>query len=329
MRRLLLISLLVAAVAGGVYLYLNYELEVRRGQAGLESITIRPRGDRPAPGQPPGQSPDESPGRTIRIATFNLSRLDDRRLEDRRVRAVLADVIAEFDVVAVQEIRGRNPAVLLRLVDQVNVTGKQYDVATCPTVTRDSAGHYSAFLFDRASIEIDRSTVRSVEDPKGRFRAKPLVALFGAKGPHETEAFTFTLINVDTDPDGTPVKPHLLDELYNAVRNDGPEEDDVILLGELGGAGDGVDRLRESLDVVPSIIDIPTTLRGTRPVDNILLPSRATTEFTGRTGVLDLMRQFDLTWREASQVSEHLPVWAEFSAHEGGSAPYMAGSSDD
>jgi hypothetical protein len=44
----------------------------------------------------------------------------------------------------------------------------------------------------------------------------------------------------------------------------------------------------------------------------------ATSEFTGRAGVFDIVREFNLTLDEALEVSDHLPVWAEFSVYEGG-----------
>jgi hypothetical protein len=53
-------------------------------------------------------------------------------------------------------------------------------------------------------------------------------------------------------------------------------------------------------------------------LDNILIPTRSTDEFTGRAGVIDFLRQLNLSYDQAMQVSSHLPVWAEFSAYEGG-----------
>ena len=44
----------------------------------------------------------------------------------------------------------------------------------------------------------------------------------------------------------------------------------------------------------------------------------ATVEFTGSAGVLDLMERFDLTKEQALAISDHFPIWAEFSIHEGG-----------
>jgi hypothetical protein len=182
-------------------------------------------------------------------------------------------------------------------------------------------------LFNRASVEIDRSTIQPVGDRGGRFSHQPLVALFRVKGPDPTEAFTFKLIDVHIGADRAPVELELLDEVYKAVREDQPDEDDVILLGDFGAAP-GQDRLGERLGLTSAITDMPTTLRRTQPVDNIVFDPRATTEFTGRAGVLDLMREYDLTWREVSEVSDHLPVWAEFGPLEGLGSTHVAGRTE-
>ena len=66
------------------------------------------------------------------------------------------------------------------------------------------------------------------------------------------------------------------------------------------------------------ISGVPTNTRRTHTLDNILFNRTATVEFMGRAGVVDLVREFNLTQEQALQVSDHLPVWAEFSSYEGG-----------
>jgi hypothetical protein len=319
MRRLVVVAVLVGLVTGGAYCYMNFDFEVRRGQDGLESITIRPKQRTATSGRSSGGSADASLRGPVRIATFNLGRLNEKKLVDPRISAVLARVISRYDVVAVQGIGVANRGLLLRLVDQLNADGRQYDFANAP----DTAP-FSAFLFDRAGIEIDRSTVQLVADPQQRFRHRPLVALFRVKGPDPTETFTFKLINVPPDPDRVTLDVELLGDIFKAVRDDQRDEDDVILLGDLGAADDGLGQMADTPGLTAAISDTPTTIRGTQPVDNILFDPRATAEFTGRSGVLDLMREFDLTWREVSEVSVHLPVWAEFSSLEGGQSGHLA-----
>lgn len=330
MSRWIGVGLVVAAVVGGAYLALNYRVEVHRGQEGeLRYVMIVPRQDgaTPLPADQPADLPPSAVRPAIRIATLSLGRLSHSSLADPRVGDVLLSIITRFDVLAVQDVRAKNKGVLVQLVEQINADGRHYDFAVSPRVEQDAATQYSAFLFDKATTQIDRSTVQLVEDPAARFRHRPLVALFRVRGPAAAESFTFKLINVHTDPDRAAVELDLLDDVYRVVRDDGSREDDVILLGQLGTGDERWGQLGQVLDLTGAISGIPTTLRGTRPLDNILFDRRATVEFTGRAEVLDVMREYDLTLRGASRVLDHLPVWAEFSSYEGNRPGHIASRS--
>jgi deoxyribonuclease-1-like protein len=234
-------------------------------------------------------------------------------------------LLPRFDLVALQGVRGKNRGVLIRLVEQINAAcGRTYDIATCPTQQRDSLEHYSAFLFDSGRIEVDRSAVRFIEDRLGRIRIKPLVGFFRVRGPDPAEAFTFKLINVETDPEHTSVELDILADVFRAVRDADTKEDDIILLGDLQSDDKHLGQLGKLLGVTAMLSGVPTTARGANLMDNILLDPRATGEFTGRVEVVDMMRQFELTLPGTQEISEHLPIWAEFSPYEGGQASHAA-----
>jgi hypothetical protein len=261
---------------------------------------------------------------TFRIATFNLGGLDENKLNTLRISDVLMRLLPHFELIALEGIRGKNQGVLIRLVEQINAaSGRQYNFATCPTQRRDGIEHFSAFVFDRAALEIDHSTVHFVEDPLGRFRHKPLAGAFRVRGIDPTLAFTFTLIAVETNPEKPAAELDLLAEVIRAVRNKMPEEDDIIMLGDFQADENHLGGLSRILGITAAITDTPTTTRGTQLVDNILFDRRATIEFTGRAEVVDIMREFDLTMQQAQEISEHLPVWAEFSSYEGGQKGYV------
>ena len=59
-----------------------------------------------------------------------------------------------------------------------------------------------------------------------------------------------------------------------------------------------------------------TNTRQNKLYDNIVLHAPSTSEFTGRWGVYDVQRLHNLTMDQALQVSDHLPIWAEFSIYE-------------
>ena len=112
--------------------------------------------------------------------------------------------------------------------------------------------------------------------------------------------------------------------MFRAVRDNGRNEDDIILLGDLEADHEHLGQLGPRARSHRGRHRTPTTTRGTRLADNILFDRRATVEFTGRSGVFDLMRECDLPLQAAVEISEHLPVWAEFSVFEGGQPGHVA-----
>ncbi len=323
-------SILVATVAalgvGGWYASANYSLEVHRSAEGkFQYVRIVPRAaSGSVPSEGAADQPPAAPIRpTIRLATFNLNGLDDNRLANPKVCDSLVRILSRFDVVALQHIHSGNRGVLMHLKDQINATGRCFDFVTCPTLDRDPVEVYNAMLFDATTVEVDHSTVHSVDAPPGTFHVRPLVAEFRVRGPPPSEAFTFALVNVLVDPHRGPQELDLLADVFRAARDSGHGEDDIIMLGDLESDPEHLGRLGRVPGLVAAVNGVPTTTRGTRLADNILFDRRATVEYTGRSGVLDMIRELDLTPQEALEISEHLPVWAEFSSYENGQASHV------
>ena len=307
MQRLILFVLLLAALAGGSMYYQGYDLS----QLGLPTFkTSGTSADTPPPAA--------RSGLTIRIATFNIQVFGKSKLEKLEVMDVLAQVIRQFDVVAIQEIRALDQSIVPRFVEMVNAEGRHYDYVLGPRLGRTSSKEQYAFLFDTARVEVDLSAVYTVDDPDDLLHREPLVAPFRVRGPSADEAFTFTLVNIHTDPDEVKDELNALDDVFRAVQNDGRGEDDVIMLGDLNADDLHFGQLSQISNITWAISGIPTNTRGTRQYDNLIYHALATTEFTGSAGVLELMGEFSLTMQQAIEVSDHLPVWAEFSVYEGG-----------
>ncbi len=77
-------------------------------------------------------------------------------------------------------------------------------------------------------------------------------------------------------------------------------------------------------NIAHAIAGVKTNTRRTKSYDNIVLDARNTTEYTGHSGVFDLMAEFDITTEQALDVSDHMPVWAEFSVFESGGGAVIA-----
>ena len=306
--------LLAGLAAVAVWFFFDsFEIE------GIDGVRVRPREDlAPAPSDDTSQPPVERHGKSLRIASFNVQVFGTSKADKPHVMDILARVVRRFDIVAIQEVRSRSADVVPRLVDLVNMTGRQYDYVIGERVGRTSNQEQYAFLFDRASVEVDRDQLYTVDDPDDLLHREPFVAWFRTRGPAADEAFTFTLVNVHTDPDEVAVELEALDDVFHAVRADGRNEDDVILVGDFNTDHRRLGQLGEVSGITWALAGIPTNTRGTKEYDNLIFQKQATSEFNGRAGVFDFMRKFNMTLDAALEVSDHMPVWAEFSIYEGG-----------
>ncbi|MBI1900398.1 MAG: endonuclease/exonuclease/phosphatase family protein [Planctomycetia bacterium] len=309
--------LLLAVLAGGAWLAYKYA-----GIQGLENLSLD-WGSTSGSGSTGSVPGDET---AVRVATFNVQVFGQKKLEDAAVMQVLAETVRRFDVVAIQEIRSQQQDVMPRFTAMINAGGRKYDFIVGPRLGRTTSLEQYAFVFDTERIEHDPSSVYTVGDPGDRLHREPLVASFRARGPPPEQAFTFTLVNVHTDPDSADLEQELaaLDDVVRAVRSDRRGEDDVIVLGDFNADHEHLGELGAVPGIAAAIRGVPTNTRKTEQYDNVLFHGQATVEFTGRSGVLDLLTEFKLTPEQALDVSDHFPVWAEFSVYEGGRGTPLA-----
>ncbi|MCA9105536.1 MAG: endonuclease/exonuclease/phosphatase family protein [Pirellulaceae bacterium] len=261
---------------------------------------------------------------TLRIASFNLGILGTSKVEDRAAMENLARILRQFDVVALQEIRSLDRTVPQQLLEWVDQGEGRYDMIVSPRIGRTSQQEQYAFLYDRTVVELDVTRSYVVTDPQDFLHREPFVVWGRTVEPDPQAAFTFTLVNIHTDPDEIAKEIPILGQLIRAVRNDGRQEDDVILLGDFNADPSYLMRLIDEPGLRCTIIDKPTNTRGTQEYDNILVTQPGTVEYLGQSGVFDFYNEFNLTMDEALNVSDHLPVWADFSLYEGGSPSELA-----
>ena len=237
---------------------------------------------------------------------------------------MLAETVRRFDLVNIQEVRSTTDDILPRFVDLINATGRHYDFVIGPRLGRTNSKEQYAIVFDTQTIEADRGSVYTIDDRDNLFQRPPMVASFRVRGPPPDQAFTFKIIDVHTEPDEAEEEINALAQVYRAVRNDGSNEDDVLLMGDFNGDEKKFGLLKQIPNISWVISGIPTNTRGTKTYDNIIFDRAATVEFTGHGGVFDIMREFNLTLNQALEVSDHFPAWAEFSAYENGSPGRLA-----
>ncbi len=290
-----IVLVLVIALA---YYFLS-EQEKATAPGSQESTT-----EEASSGTPPARTGNES----IQLATWNLLNFGKSKTDEEV--AFIADILRDFDVVALQEINtGPDGAqTVARLDAELDRRGAQWDyVVSDPT---DGAGpERYAYLWkpSRAQLvgrpwlasivadDIDREPFMARFEPRNS-GVQMLVASFHAvpraKRPADEVAF--------------------LDEIHR-----GYDSDNLIILGDFNLAEShyAFDELKE-IGYKPALVDQKTSIRMRRKdgqhlaneYDNIFYetaPLRAV-----NTGVVDFTSEFR-TLRQAREISDHLPVYTE------------------
>lgn len=267
------------------------------------------------------KSPD-----TVRVATFNIQAFGEQKSSNQNVMRVLSQIVSQFDVVAIQEVGSEDAVPIQRLVDLLNASGGRYTATVSEPIGRQTQLESYAFVWDEARIQLVPRSAYVVTDSADRMHREPMVASFQVRtGAADGRVpFRFTMINANTSPSEAAApavdsEMNVLDDVFNSVREfDYREtgEEDFILLGDLNVDTRGLLELGQIPGVVTIAGDTPTNTLRNQTFDHILIDRTMTREFTGNFGVIDLQNDFQLSEQQAIQVSDHLPLWAEFSAYE-------------
>jgi deoxyribonuclease-1-like protein len=255
-------------------------------------------------------------GGSLRIGSFHVSSLGSAKLAKPHVAEMLVRILRQFDVVALQGIQSTRDDIMPLLVERLNQSGRAYDYIIGPRVGRPPHFEQFAFVFDTQRLETDRFQLYTVEDPEDLITREPLVAWFRSKAVAPQNAFTFSLINISIEQSEAERERQILPNLIQAIEQDGRGEDDWILLGNFAG-GDAELYSLSKIGARIALNGVPTATDGYGMFDNIVCPGAATIEFSGKVGAFDFLRQFNLSLEQALEVSDRLPIWAEFSVREG------------
>ena len=145
-RRFLLVLLLLG---GGVWFFAkNFRLE------GLEHLRVHRR--------TPTETvhlddvlPVTRQGEVIRVGSFNAKVLGRSKSEKVVVMEILARIVRQFDVLALQEISAEDQDVLARLIERVNSDGRRYDYVVGRPLGKSAPREQNEVILDRESVEID------------------------------------------------------------------------------------------------------------------------------------------------------------------------------
>lgn len=256
-------------------------------------------------------------GPSLLVGSFNIEVFGRRKMGKSTVTDILVDIARRFDLLAIQELRSTEQGIMDEFLRLVNANGSHFRYIVGPRQGHTTSKEQYVYIYDSLKLEvIDRPYI--IPDEDGHFHRPPLVVHFRSRELPPEQAFSFLALNVHTDPDDIKYELYRLQEMVRRVRTLHPQEDDVLVLGDFNAGPQYYDAFRWFERQYSAIPDAwPTTTLEKMTYDNIVFDSVPTREFTGRSGVLNFRTAYGIeSLEDALDVSDHFPVWAEFSGNE-------------
>ena len=243
----------------------------------------------------------------ITIASFNIRKFSDKSRTDEELKQI-AEVLSEFDIIAVQEVLG-NPLILNRTMDLL--PGYSYIVSE--EVGSTQKERY-AFIYKKNKVTLTTEG-KTYYDKYDKFIREPYYASF------KSEEFDFTIMTVhilygNSASDRTEEMKQIA-SVYEYYQEKDPAENDLILTGDFNTqpTHENFDYIKNIPGITLAITKGKSTLGKTGNLyDNIIFDSN-TEEYTGLSGIYYFDDGMD-TEEAKKAISDHRPVWAVFCTGE-------------
>jgi len=249
----------------------------------------------------------------ITIASWNLKNFGQTKLNDPERIDVIVSVLRNYDIIAIQEVQDVSLELPGELIAKMNASGENYNVVSSDRVGRGTRKEQYLFVYDDDEIDFISNTTGFGIEPNDEFAREPFYAMFRAGN------FDFYLLTIHTDPDDVVVEIPALKTAYEDLQDNTPDENDIILLGDLNAKAPGVTAgsyiTMDSIATIPNILFTimeETNTRGGRSYDNVIFQSNYTVEYSDSCGVCAFWTDCGLTEDEGFSISDHRLVWAKF-----------------
>lgn len=238
----------------------------------------------------------------ITIASFNIRKFSDNSRTDKEIKKI-ANVLSEFDLIAVQEVLG-DPSILNRTMEML----PGYDFIVSEEVGNVQKERY-AFIFNDKIKVIKKG--RTYYDKFDKFIREPYYASFKS-GEFDFKIMTVHILYGDSASDRTGEMKQIA-SVYEYYQEKDSAENDLILTGDFNTqpTQDNFEYIWQIPDVTVSLQKGKSTIgKSGHLYDNIIFDSN-TQEYTG----LSRIHYFDtgMDMDAAKQaISDHRPVYAVF-----------------
>lgn len=244
----------------------------------------------------------------LNILSFNIQVYGVTKASKPEVMEILADIIMQYDMVAIQEVRDSSGVSVPMLMKLLPPT---YTYLLGPREGRSSSKEQYLFIWD--SRKFNLLDYWAYPDMNDWFERNPLAVYFETYN----DGFDFVVINNHIAPREANIEiPHLLDVVNDVEAHF--TESDIIILGDMNADGHyfnekALQSTFPSYDIlIPNNADT-TVAPSENTYDRIIVTPSLREDYTGRWGVyyFDSIYDFETLTIEPKEVSDHYPVWIE------------------
>ncbi len=258
---------------------------------------------------------EEKPS-TIKIAAFNIQIFGESKRQKDYVMKVLVDIVREFDIVLIQEIRDAEEETAPHFLQWINqIEGPEYRFIRSERLGRTTSKEAYAYFYNSRNVEMIEDSDCVYNDVSDVFEREPCIVSFRSGN------FDFTLVGIHTKPDDAYSEIGNLTFVVSSILSESPDEKDIIVLGDFNADGRYFDeddpsnpfKASEFFWVITNEMDTMTKTDYT--YDRIVLVnatySHEYVEHSAR--VLYFDEEYGLNNSTlVLEVSDHYPIYAEF-----------------
>jgi len=169
---------------------------------------------------------------TAKIAAFNIQIFGKTKSQKEDVMAVLRDIVREFDIVLIQEIRDASEQTIPNFVEELNqMQGPNYNFIRSERLGRTTSKEAYAYIYNTETIRFIQDSDYVYNDVEDVFEREPYIASFRAGN------FDFVIVGIHTKPDDAYNEIGNLTSVVSSIQTANPNENDVIVMGDFNADG--------------------------------------------------------------------------------------------
>ena len=169
---------------------------------------------------------------TTKIAAFNIQIFGKTKSDKPEVMVVLTNIVREFDIVLIQEIRDATEQTIPNFIQQINqANGVLYSYIESPRLGRTTSKEAYAYIYNTQAVQFVQGSDYVYDDNNDVFEREPYIATF------KIGNFDFTLAGIHTKPEDAYNEIGNLTTVISSIQTAKPNEKDIIVMGDFNANG--------------------------------------------------------------------------------------------